>query len=338
MPGGGGTQNLPRAVGERRAKELILTGAPVQRRRRRYEWGLVNALCEPAKLLAGGARHRARDRRQRAAVGAPGEEVDPLRPADRPRDRLPLRDRGLQPAGRHRGPARGRARLQREAQTQVRRDNEHERSAPTCMPLGEDYPGNPRQRAAHLRRFSRRVLARARRARGLPDRVRQRADRGGLSRRADPGGIRRRGPAAARRGRDARGMPRRRLLRRRAAHAQMYTMGSVLRHGSAEQKAKYLPEIASGELRLQAFGVTEPTTGTDTTKLKTRAVRDGDHYVDQRAEGLDLARAALRPDAAARAHHAARPGEEEDRRPVGVPGRHPRVPAARAWRSGRSRR
>jgi acyl-CoA dehydrogenase len=64
-----------------------------------------------------------------------------------------------------------------------------------------------------------------------------------------------------------------------AAHAQMYTMGSVLRHGSPEQKAKYLPKIASGELRLQAFGVTEPTTGTDTTKLKTRAVKDGDHYV-----------------------------------------------------------
>jgi alkylation response protein AidB-like acyl-CoA dehydrogenase len=64
-----------------------------------------------------------------------------------------------------------------------------------------------------------------------------------------------------------------------AAHAQMYTMGSVLRHGSAEQKAKYLPKIASGELRLQAFGVTEPTTGSDTTKLKTRAVRQGDHFV-----------------------------------------------------------
>ncbi len=64
-----------------------------------------------------------------------------------------------------------------------------------------------------------------------------------------------------------------------AAHAQMYTMGTLLRHGSEEQKRKYLPKIASGELRLQAFGVTEPTTGTDTTKLKTRAVRDGDHYV-----------------------------------------------------------
>jgi acyl-CoA dehydrogenase len=64
-----------------------------------------------------------------------------------------------------------------------------------------------------------------------------------------------------------------------AVHAQMYTMGTLLRHGSTAQKNKYLPGIASGQLRLQAFGVTEPTTGTDTTKLKTRAVRDGDHYV-----------------------------------------------------------
>jgi alkylation response protein AidB-like acyl-CoA dehydrogenase len=64
-----------------------------------------------------------------------------------------------------------------------------------------------------------------------------------------------------------------------ACHAQMYTMGTVLRHGSDAQKKQYLPAIASGELRLQAFGVTEPTSGTDTTKLKTRAVRDGDSYV-----------------------------------------------------------
>ncbi len=64
-----------------------------------------------------------------------------------------------------------------------------------------------------------------------------------------------------------------------AAHAQMYIMGTLLRHGSEAQKQKYLPKIASGELRLQAFGVTEPTTGSDTTRLKTRAVRDGDHYV-----------------------------------------------------------
>lgn len=64
-----------------------------------------------------------------------------------------------------------------------------------------------------------------------------------------------------------------------ACHAQMYIMGTLLRHGSEEQKQKYLPKIASGELRLQAFGVTEPTTGSDTTQLKTRAVRDGDSYV-----------------------------------------------------------
>jgi acyl-CoA dehydrogenase len=64
-----------------------------------------------------------------------------------------------------------------------------------------------------------------------------------------------------------------------ACHAQMYTMGTLLRHGSAEQKAEFLPKIASGELRLQSFGVTEPTTGTDTTKLQTRAVRKGDHYL-----------------------------------------------------------
>jgi acyl-CoA dehydrogenase len=62
-------------------------------------------------------------------------------------------------------------------------------------------------------------------------------------------------------------------------HAQMYIMGTLLRHGSAEQKQRYLPRIASGELRLQAFGVTEPNTGSDTTKLRTRAVRDGDDYV-----------------------------------------------------------
>ena len=64
-----------------------------------------------------------------------------------------------------------------------------------------------------------------------------------------------------------------------ACHAQMYIMGTLLRHGSTAQKEKYLPQIASGTLRLQAFGVTEPTSGTDTTQLKTRAQRDGEHYV-----------------------------------------------------------
>ncbi|MCL4767508.1 MAG: acyl-CoA/acyl-ACP dehydrogenase [Hyphomicrobiaceae bacterium] len=64
-----------------------------------------------------------------------------------------------------------------------------------------------------------------------------------------------------------------------ACHAQMYTMGTLLRHGSEAQKRKYLPAIASGALRLQAFGVTEPTTGSDTTQLKTRAERKGDRYI-----------------------------------------------------------
>ncbi|MBI3067340.1 MAG: acyl-CoA/acyl-ACP dehydrogenase, partial [Betaproteobacteria bacterium] len=80
-----------------------------------------------------------------------------------------------------------------------------------------------------------------------------------------------------------------------ACHAQMYTMGTLLRHGSDEQKRTYLPRLAHGELRLQAFGVTEPTTGTDTTRLKTLAVRKGDRYIvngqklwTSRAEYSDL--------------------------------------------------
>jgi acyl-CoA dehydrogenase len=80
-----------------------------------------------------------------------------------------------------------------------------------------------------------------------------------------------------------------------ACHAQMYTMGTLLRHGSDEQKQHWLPAIASGELRLQAFGVTEPTSGTDTLSLRTTAVRDGDHYIingqkvwTSRAEHSDL--------------------------------------------------
>ena len=63
-----------------------------------------------------------------------------------------------------------------------------------------------------------------------------------------------------------------------ACHAQMYTMGTILRHGTDQQKQKFLPEIAAGHLRLQAFGVTEPNTGSDTTKLRTRAKLRGDHY------------------------------------------------------------
>jgi acyl-CoA dehydrogenase len=96
-----------------------------------------------------------------------------------------------------------------------------------------------------------------------------------------------------------------------AVHAQMYVMGTVLRHGSEEQKARYLPKVATGELRLQAFGITEPTSGTDTLSLKTVARRDGDHYVvngqklwTSRAEHSDLmillARTTPREEAASR--------------------------------------
>lgn len=96
-----------------------------------------------------------------------------------------------------------------------------------------------------------------------------------------------------------------------AVHAQMYIMGTVLRHGSEEQKQRYLPKIATGELRLQAFGVTEPTSGTDTLSLKTVAKREGDKYIvngqkiwTSRAEHSDLmlllARTTPREEAASR--------------------------------------
>jgi acyl-CoA dehydrogenase len=64
-----------------------------------------------------------------------------------------------------------------------------------------------------------------------------------------------------------------------ACHAQMYTMGTILRHGSEQQKTAYLPKIATGELRLQAFGITEPSSGTDTTRIRTFARRDGERYI-----------------------------------------------------------
>ena len=110
----------------------------------------------------------------------------------------------------------------------------------------------------------------------------------------------------------------------------MYTMGTLLRHGSAAQKQRWLPAIAAGDLRLQAFGVTEPTSGTDTLDLRTTAVREGDHYVingqkiwTSRAEHSDLllllARTTPREKAQDRARHglsvflvdhAARPGKQ----------------------------
>ena len=79
-----------------------------------------------------------------------------------------------------------------------------------------------------------------------------------------------------------------------AIHAQMYTMGTVLRHGSDEQRREApSPYCRGGELRLQAFGVTEPAAGTDTTRIRTSAVRQGDRYVINRTEGLHIPGPAL---------------------------------------------
>ncbi len=94
MPGAGGTQMLPRAVGERRAKEIILTGRPFGAEEALH-WGLVNRLAPHEALLDAAQASCRRDRRQRAARGAPGEEGDPCRPAARSQERPPVRDRSL---------------------------------------------------------------------------------------------------------------------------------------------------------------------------------------------------------------------------------------------------
>ena len=171
------------------------------------------------------------------------------------------------------------------------------RSAPPC---------------ASSARVPRRVLARAR-ARPLSGGVRRGADRGRLARGADPGGVRRRGARARRRRASSSRRSTRPGCNSGACHAQMYTMGTILRHGSDEQKQRYLPSIAAGELRLQAFGVTEPTAGSDTTRIQTAATAVGRRLRRERPEDLDVARPPLRPHAAARAHDAARGGREEDR-------------------------
>ena len=132
-------------------------------------------------------------------------------------------------------------------------------------------------------------------ARAYPDRIRPGADRSRLPGRADPRGIRRRRPAAVGRRRNPGNHPRRRLQRRRLPRPDVHHgHHPAARLGGAEDR-RYLPKIATGELRLQAFGVTEPTTGTDTTSLRTFARREGDHYVvngqkvwTSRAEHSDL--------------------------------------------------
>ena len=112
-----------------------------------------------------------------------------------------------------------------------------------------------------------------------------------------------------------------------ACHAQMYTMGALLRHGSEAQKERWLPGIARGQLRLQAFGVTEPGAGSDTTGIATTAMPRGRPLRRHRAEDLDQPGRAFRPHAAAGADHAPRAGGTPERRAFPVPGR----PARGRW-------
>jgi hypothetical protein len=99
-----------------------------------------------------------------------------------------------------------------------------------------------------------------------------------------------------------------------ACHAQMYIMGTVLRHGSEEQKKKFLPKIASGELRLQAFGVSEPSSGTDTLSLSTTAVKRGnDKYVVNGQKNMDFTGRAFRFNAIACEDYPHRRGAETNR-------------------------
>src|SRR5262249_29784154 len=99
-----------------------------------------------------------------------------------------------------------------------------------------------------------------------------------------------------------------------ACHAQMYTMGTVLRHCNESQKQKYLPKIAKGELRLQAFGVTEPSAGTDTSSIRTTAVRKGDRWV---VNGQKVWTSRAEHSALRRLPPGTGPGEER-RRPDGM--------------------
>ena len=133
------------------------------------------------------------------------------------------------------------------------------------------------------------------REQALSERIRHGADRGRLSCGADSGRVRRASACRSRRAAAILEEIHRAGCNAAACHAQMYTMGTLLRHGSDAQKAQYLPDIANGSLRLQAFGVTEPTSGTDTTALRTTARLEGDMYIvngqkiwTSRAEHSDL--------------------------------------------------
>ena len=163
--------------------------------------------------------------------------------------------------------------------------------------------------ARAVRGFSRRVLARARPRARLSDRVRGSADRGRLPRRADPGGIRRQRAGHDGRRRDPGGDPRARAATAPPAMRRCTRWARCCGTAAPSRRRATCPASPTGELRLQAFGVTEPTSGTDTTQPAHHArCARATTLCRQRPEDLDLARRAFRPDAAARAHHAARAG------------------------------
>ncbi len=178
-------------------------------------------------------------------------------------------------------------------------------------------PSRPTTRTSATRvralcaRVSRRIPPQGRRGARLPRGLRRRADQGRLAGRADPAGIRRLRPRPDRGVGDHGGDQPLPAATPAPATARCTTWARCCATAPRRRSSSYLPKIASGELRLQSMGVTEPTTGTDTTKIKTTAVQAGRPLRGQRPEGLDLARPALRPDDPAGAHHAARRGEEE---------------------------
>ena len=275
MPGAGGTQFLPRAVGERRAKEIILTGRPFSAEEA-CDWGLVNRVVR-ARGADGPRSSRPRPRLRSNAPLAVRQAKKSIHAGLQ----LDLRNgllfeieaynRLVPTADRHEG---------------IRAFNEKRKPRFTgnmSDPSTRARRGlrrNPRRRcAASAKDFRAPIGASARPARNIPTNSSSALTEAGylgalIPERYGGSGLPLRAASVILEEIHASG------CNAGACHAQMYIMGTLLRHGSEAQKAQYLPKIAAGELRLQAFGVTEPTTGSDTTQLKTRAERRGnDRYV-----------------------------------------------------------
>ena len=211
---------------------------------------------------------------------------------------------------------------------------------PVMLALGEDYPELRAVGAQDLREISRRLLARAgRRSRPIRPNSSTELTAAGFLASLIPeeyggSGLPLRAAAVILEEINASGCT------ASQGHAQMYIMGTLLRHGSAEQKQRYLPGIASR--RIAAAGLrrhrADHRLRHDQAEDPRGAQRQRRPLRGQRPEGVDLARPALRPDAAAGAHHPGRGGQAPHRRAVGVSGRSAREPRATASRSGRSRR